>query len=146
MFCVPRPAPGSRSNSIQAAKAEAQSSPSWRQIALEGEYEGLDKKASGIRGILIYCLHSTKIVNCALKDRLDRSRQVGSQQKMLTCRQGETAPFASLQIHSLPQMLMHTLGSVSVVKYLRCNPITECKTGSSPFIALLLIKTSFKPP
>lgn len=114
-------------------------------MALKGEFGGLDQKASGIRGILIYSFHSTEIVNYALKDRWDHSRKVGTEQKMLTCKQGETVPFASLQIHSLPQMQTYTLGSVSVVRYLRCNLITEGKTGSSPFIAPLLIKTSFKP-
>lgn len=114
-------------------------------MVLKGEFGGLDQKAGVIHGILIYRFHSTKSVNCAMKDRWDHSRKVGTQQKMLPCEQGETAPFASLQIHSLPQTQTYTLGSVSVVRYLRCNLITEGKTGSSPFIAPLLIKTSFKP-
>lgn len=81
---------GLESKPIPVTRAAAQSLPSWGSTALEDEFGGLDQKTGGICDILIYCLHSTEIGNCALRggiamERWDDSRNVATQQKMLTC-------------------------------------------------------------
>lgn len=155
---------GSRlqSDPTPAAKAAAPSPPSWVGVNSPGRWVWRPAPKGRWHLWHLYLLLVLSTGNCAGRDRWDhgrkmgmeqkagitegrreQSRKVGRQQRVGMCQQGDTAPCASPQIPSLPQM--QTAGSVPGVSSLGCNPVTEGRTGSSPFTAPLVIKTSSKP-